>query len=312
MIEKGYIYVLTNKSFNRENWVKIGYTENIDRRIKELSNTSLPYPYQLYCKYEIPRIQGLKDPDRLLHDLITMINPELRIAPNREFFEMHPIEAYNMLDCLAKIHGKSNNLVKVKQSNFNKYVVKNERHLRKKRGEECFNIKKQTHKNNAKAMKQGSIGKKNDKEYKISKNYLRMRDTEFCVAIAEYETYGYFIDNFIMEDGNKLFAGEKSALKFLSKIVSICIEYGRLDNGTYILDSNILKTEEKIRQIGKYEKTSVFKLYKVDKKKGNGPVYCIIAGIECSLINDDIFEISFSQKCIDIFQNILRMRHYVQ
>ena len=56
MEKTGYIYVLTNESFHRENWIKIGYAEDVDRRVRELSNTSVPLPYEVYCTYEIPRI----------------------------------------------------------------------------------------------------------------------------------------------------------------------------------------------------------------------------------------------------------------
>ena len=57
MNDSGFIYVLTNESFHRENWIKIGYAEDVDRRVKELSNTSVPLPYEVYCTYEIPRIK---------------------------------------------------------------------------------------------------------------------------------------------------------------------------------------------------------------------------------------------------------------
>ncbi len=107
MAEKtGYIYVLTNESFHMENWIKIGYAEDVEKRVKELSNTSVPLPYQVYCTYEIPRIEGTKDPDKLLHDLISKLNPDLRITPNREFFEMYPWDAYEMLTAIAQMHGR--------------------------------------------------------------------------------------------------------------------------------------------------------------------------------------------------------------
>lgn len=75
----GYIYVLTNESFHRDNWIKIGYAEDVDKRVKELSGTAVPLPYEVYCTYEIPRIKGVKDPDKLVHDLIQALNPNLRI-----------------------------------------------------------------------------------------------------------------------------------------------------------------------------------------------------------------------------------------
>ncbi len=110
MEKKGYIYVLINESFHRDNWVKIGYAEDVEKRVKELSNTSVPLPYEVYCTYEIPRIDGVKDPDKLLHDLITKLNPNLRISPNREFFEMFPWDAYEMLFAIAQMHNRIDKL----------------------------------------------------------------------------------------------------------------------------------------------------------------------------------------------------------
>lgn len=110
MEKAGYIYVLTNESFHKDNWIKIGYADDVDRRVKELSNTSVPLPYKVYCTYEIPRISGTKDPDKLLHDLIAKLNPGLRITPNREFFEMLPWDAYDMLFAIAQMHGRTDKL----------------------------------------------------------------------------------------------------------------------------------------------------------------------------------------------------------
>lgn len=110
--KNGYIYVLTNESFHRDNWVKIGYAEDVEKRVKELSNTSVPLPYEVYCTYEIPRIHRVKDPDKLLHDLITKLNPSLRISPNREFFEMLPLDAYDMLHAIAQMHDRTDKLKK--------------------------------------------------------------------------------------------------------------------------------------------------------------------------------------------------------
>lgn len=108
----GYIYVLTNESFHMDNWIKIGYAEDVDKRVKELSGTAVPLPYEVYCTYEIPRIKGVKDPDKLLHDIITKLNPGLRISPNREFFEMFPWDAYDMLSAIAQMHGRTDKIVR--------------------------------------------------------------------------------------------------------------------------------------------------------------------------------------------------------
>lgn len=107
MGDTGYIYVLTNKSFHQDDWIKIGYAEDVEKRAKELSNTSVPLPYEIYCTYEIPRIKGSKDPDKILHDIIGKLNPSLRISQNREFFVMMPWEAYDMLLAIAQMHGRA-------------------------------------------------------------------------------------------------------------------------------------------------------------------------------------------------------------
>lgn len=108
----GYIYVLTNESFHMDNWIKIGYAEDVDKRVKELSGTAVPLPYEVYCTYEIPRIKGVKDPDKLVHDLIQSLNPNLRISQNREFFELYPWDAYNMLFAIAQMHDRTDKLIR--------------------------------------------------------------------------------------------------------------------------------------------------------------------------------------------------------
>ncbi|MCR5475592.1 MAG: GIY-YIG nuclease family protein [Lachnospiraceae bacterium] len=99
-----------------ENWIKIGYAEDVDRRVRELSGTAVPLPYEVYCTYEIPRLQGVKDPDKLLHDLIAKLNPDLRISANREFFVMYPWDAYEMLFAIAQMHGRAEKLVRNSQN----------------------------------------------------------------------------------------------------------------------------------------------------------------------------------------------------
>lgn len=46
---KGYVYILTNPSF-REDWVKIGKSSrSVDVRSKELDNTEVPLPFEIYA-----------------------------------------------------------------------------------------------------------------------------------------------------------------------------------------------------------------------------------------------------------------------
>ena len=49
MENKGYVYVLTNPCF-KENWVKIGQTDNLERRIFELSQaTGVPLAFEKFA-----------------------------------------------------------------------------------------------------------------------------------------------------------------------------------------------------------------------------------------------------------------------
>ena len=72
----GYVYVLTNKSF-RDDWVKIGYSSRIpDIRSKELDNTAVPLPYEVYATLKTKKY---KEAESLIHSFIRKLNPTLRI-----------------------------------------------------------------------------------------------------------------------------------------------------------------------------------------------------------------------------------------
>ncbi len=112
----GYIYILTNEAFHKSNWVKIGYTENLEQRLRSLYNTSVPTPFEVYATYEVPASAGIAD--KSLHHLIQKLNPELRLTENREFFEIEPWDAYDILEAMAKIHGRPEKLVQNKKNRF--------------------------------------------------------------------------------------------------------------------------------------------------------------------------------------------------
>lgn len=116
MNKVGYIYILTNKSF-KDNCIKIGYSVDVERRVKELSGSGLPYDYEIYCTYEIPASQKA---DKSLHRLIQMLNPNLRITPNREFFDIAPEVAYKMFEEMAIMHGREDKLKLYKNDEIDK------------------------------------------------------------------------------------------------------------------------------------------------------------------------------------------------
>lgn len=112
----GYIYILTNEAFHKSNWVKIGYTINLEQRLKSLYNTSVPTPFEVYATYEVPESAGIAD--KSFHQLIQKLNPELRLTENREFFEIEPWDAYDILEAMAKIHGRTDKLYQNKKNKF--------------------------------------------------------------------------------------------------------------------------------------------------------------------------------------------------
>lgn len=89
--EPGYVYILTNPSF-REDWVKIGKAQDVERRLKSLNTTALPLPFKVYatiktCKYE--------ELEKIIHKQIDRLT-DLRINQSREFFNVHPAQALDI------------------------------------------------------------------------------------------------------------------------------------------------------------------------------------------------------------------------
>lgn len=83
MEKKGFVYILTNPCF-KENWVKIGQTDNLDRRIWELSQaTGIPLPFEMYA---VLKTAKYKQAEHMIHRLIGKLAPDKRINPKREFF----------------------------------------------------------------------------------------------------------------------------------------------------------------------------------------------------------------------------------
>lgn len=96
--EKGYVYILTNPAF-QEDWVKIGMTKDVDKRVKDLSNkTCLPYAFDVYawCKTIL-----YKEMEKQMHELVGNFIAQ-KVTPNKEFFQIPPSKALEILKTLAK------------------------------------------------------------------------------------------------------------------------------------------------------------------------------------------------------------------
>lgn len=102
MDDKGYVYVLTNPSF-KEDWVKIGKSSRLPEvRGKELYNTAVPLPYEIFATL---KTQKFNEAEKMIHRSIDRIS-NLRINPNREFFNISPKKAYEILSDVRELLGE--------------------------------------------------------------------------------------------------------------------------------------------------------------------------------------------------------------
>lgn len=101
MREKGYVYVLTNPSF-RDDWVKIGKSKRLPEvRGRELYNTAVPLPYEIYATLQTEKYN---EAERMIHRSIDRIS-DLRINKSREFFNIAPEAAYEILADIKELLG---------------------------------------------------------------------------------------------------------------------------------------------------------------------------------------------------------------
>ena len=97
--KEGYVYILTNPSF-REDWVKIGQSSRpVDIRSKELDNTAVPLPFEIYATLKTVKYEQV---EKLIHKSIDRLT-DLRIRQNREFFNVKPQMALDILKDIAKV-----------------------------------------------------------------------------------------------------------------------------------------------------------------------------------------------------------------
>lgn len=94
--KSGYVYILTNPSF-REDWVKIGKTQDVEKRLKSLNTTALPLPFKVYATIQSVKYSEI---ETIIHKQIDRLT-DLRINQSREFFNVHPAQALDILLDLA-------------------------------------------------------------------------------------------------------------------------------------------------------------------------------------------------------------------
>ena len=86
------VYILTNEAF--PDYVKIGKTSNLESRLKQLYNTSVPHPFECFFA---GRVKDADEIEKSLHEAFT----KYRVQKNREFFNILPEQVYAILKLLT-------------------------------------------------------------------------------------------------------------------------------------------------------------------------------------------------------------------
>ena len=92
------VYILTNESMPET--IKVGITENLDRRVRELDNTSTPLPFECYYAVEVENASAI---EKKIHEGLD----DKRVRQNREFFNTTPEQAKAILEIAEVMGGKN-------------------------------------------------------------------------------------------------------------------------------------------------------------------------------------------------------------
>ncbi len=92
--DEGFVYILTNDAF-KANYIKIGYTTDLDERLRSLYNTSIPKPFKVYA---LLKTRKFKFAEKLMHETFR----DYRTGDDREFFLLIPEVALEQLKVVAE------------------------------------------------------------------------------------------------------------------------------------------------------------------------------------------------------------------
>ena len=92
------VYILTNESM--PDTIKVGITENLNRRIRELDNTSTPLPFECYYAVEVENASAI---EKKIHEGLD----DKRVRQSREFFYATPEQAKAILEIAEVMGGKN-------------------------------------------------------------------------------------------------------------------------------------------------------------------------------------------------------------
>jgi hypothetical protein len=130
------VYILINQSM--PDTIKIGITDNLERRIRELDNTSTPLPFECYYAVEVKDASKI---EKKIHEGLD----DKRIRQNREFFNASPEQAKSILEIAEVMGGKNvtpkNDIVETPQD---KEALDRSRKVRKRFNFAMINIPPKT------------------------------------------------------------------------------------------------------------------------------------------------------------------------
>jgi hypothetical protein len=92
------VYILTNECM--PDTIKIGVTDVLEQRVKQLDNSSVALPFQCYYAVEVDNASVI---EKKLHEG----RDDCRIRQNREFFNTTPEQAKSLLGIVEVMGGKN-------------------------------------------------------------------------------------------------------------------------------------------------------------------------------------------------------------
>jgi len=92
------VYILTNECM--PDTIKIGVTDVLEQRVKQLDNSSVALPFQCYYAVEVDNASVI---EKKLHEGLD----DCRIRQNREFFNTTPEQAKSLLGIVEVMGGKN-------------------------------------------------------------------------------------------------------------------------------------------------------------------------------------------------------------
>ena len=87
----GYVYIFTNPSM--PDYIKIGYTNNLKRRLNDLDTTGVAMPFEPYFTVKTEKYEVL---EKVIHRELDKLT-DSRVRKNREFFKIRPEIARDLL-----------------------------------------------------------------------------------------------------------------------------------------------------------------------------------------------------------------------